>query len=38
MNEPIYWLILRPMYLRQNSSKGCKIDNHLYLLQEVKVK
>ena len=29
---------LRPMFYNRNSSKGSKIDNRLYLLQEVKAK
>ena len=33
-----HWINLRPMFYNQNSSKGCKIDNHLYLLQQVKAK
>ena len=38
MNKSTYWINLRPMYLSENSSKGSKIDNHLYLLQEIKAK
>ena len=30
------WINLRPMYIKDNISKGSKIDYHLYLLQEVK--
>ena len=36
MNKSSYWINLRPMYLNENSSKGSKFDNHLYLLQEIK--
>ena len=32
------WINLRPMYIKDNISKGSKIDYHLYLLQEVKAK
>ena len=32
------WVNIRPMYIKDNISKGCKIDHHLYLLQEVKAK
>ena len=32
------WINLRPMYIKDNNSKGSKIDNRLYLLQEVKAK
>ena len=33
-----HWINLRPMYIKDNISKGSKIDHHLYLLQEVKAK
>ena len=36
MNISTYWMNLRPMYSSENSSKGSKIDNHLYLLLEIK--
>ena len=32
------WINLRPMYIKDNISKGSKIDYHLCLLQEVKAK
>ena len=32
------WINLRPMYVKDNISKGSKINYHLYLLQEVKTK
>ena len=32
------WWNLRPMYIKENISKGNKIDYWLYLLQEVKAK
>ena len=32
------WINLRPMYLKDNISKGSKINHYLYLLQEVKAK
>ena len=32
------WIILRPMYVKDNIIKSDKIDYHLYLLQEVKAK
>ena len=32
------WINLRPMYIKDNISKGSKIDNRLYLLQEIKAK
>ena len=33
-----HWINLRPLFYNKNSSKGSKIDNRLYLLQEVKAK
>ena len=33
-----HWINLRPMYIKDNISKGSKIDNRLYLMQEVKAK
>ena len=30
------WVNIRPMYIRDNISKGSKIDHRLYLMQEVK--
>ena len=32
------WINIRPMYIKDNISKGSKINYHLYLLQEVKAK
>ena len=32
------WINLRPMYITDNITKGSKIDNRLYLLQEIKAK
>ena len=32
------WINLRPMYTKDNISKGSKIDNRLYLMQEIKAK
>ena len=32
------WNNIRPMYIKDNISKGSKIDHYLYLLQEVKAK
>ena len=36
--ESSHWINKRPMFYNKNSSKGSKIDNHLYLLQEIKAK
>ena len=38
MNKSTYWIKRRPMFSTENNLKGCKIDYHLYLLQEVKAK
>ena len=38
MKKCFNWVNLRPMYSSKNISKGSKIDNRLYLLQEVKAK
>ena len=38
MKNCFNWIILRPMYVKDNIFKGDKIDYHLYLLQEVKTK
>ena len=38
LNEYTNWINLRPMYMKENISKGSKINHHLYLLQEVKAK
>ena len=32
------WINLRPMYIKDNSSKGSKVDNRLYLMHEIKAK
>ena len=32
------WVNIRPMYIRDNISKGSKIDHRLYLMQELKAK
>ena len=32
------WINLRPMYMIDNLVKGDKIDNRLYLLQQIKAK
>ena len=32
------WINLRPLYIKDNISKGSKIDNRLYLMQEIKAK
>ena len=38
MYKSTNWINIRPMYFSENSSKGDKIDNRLYLLQEIKAK
>ena len=38
MKKCFNWLNLRPMYSIKHISKGCKFDNQLYLMQEVKAK
>ena len=38
MFKSSHWIILRPMFYNEKSSKGDKIDNRLYLLQEIKSK
>ena len=38
MNKCFNWINLRPMYCSENISKGSKIDNRLYLMQEIKAK
>ena len=32
------WINLRPMYSNENNSKNNKIDQYLYLLQQIKAK
>ena len=36
MKKCFNWIILRPMYVKDNIIKGDKIDMRLYLLQEIK--
>ena len=36
MYKSTNWINLRPMYVKDNIIKGDKIDNRLYLMQEVK--
>ena len=38
MKKFFYWVNLRPMYSNENNSKKDKVDNRLYLMQEVKAK
>ena len=38
MKKCFNWVNLRPMYCSENISKGDKIDNRLYLMQEMKTK
>ena len=38
LNKYTNWINIRPMYIRDNISKGSKIDNRLYLLQQIKAK
>ena len=38
MKKCFNWVNLRPMYSTENNSKNAKIDNRLYLMQEVKAK
>ena len=38
MYKSTNWINLRPMYKKDNFIKGDKIDNRLYLMQEVKAK
>ena len=38
MKKCFNWINLRPMYSNENNSKNIKIDNRLYLLQEMKTK
>ena len=36
MKKCFNWILVRPMYSNINISKGSKIDNRLYLMQELK--
>ena len=38
LNKYTNWDNIRPMYMKDNVSKGSKIDNLLYLMQEIKAK
>ena len=38
LNKYTNWINNRPMYIKDNISKGSKIDNRLYLMQEIKAK
>ena len=38
LNKYTNWVNIRPMYIKGNISKGSKIDNQLYLLQQIKAK
>ena len=38
LNKYTNWINIRPMYKKDNISKGSKIDNRLYLMQEIKAK
>ena len=38
MKKCFNWIILRPMYVKDNIIKGNKIYYHLYLLQQMKAK
>ena len=38
LNKYTNWVNIRPMYIRDNIIKGDKIDNRLYLLQQIKAK
>ena len=38
MNKSTYWINLRPLFCSENISRGYKIDDHLYLLQQIKAK
>ena len=38
LNKYTNWVNIRPMYIKDNISKGSKIDNQLYLMQEIKAK
>ena len=38
LNKYTNWINIRPMYIKDNISKGSKIDNRLYLMEEIKAK
>ena len=38
MKKCFNWIILRPMYIKDNIIKGDEIDMRMYLLQEIKAK
>ena len=38
MKKCFNWINIRPMYSNENNSKKAKIDNRLYLMQEIKGK
>ena len=38
LNKYTNWINIRPMNIKDNISKGSKIDNRLYLMQEIKAK
>ena len=38
LNKYTNWVNIRPMYIKDNISKGSKVDNRLYLMQEIKAK
>ena len=38
LNKYASWINIRPMYIKDNIIEGDKIDNRLYLMQEVKAK
>ena len=38
LNKYANWIIIRPMYVKDNIIKGDKIDHRLYLLQQIKAK
>ena len=38
LNKYTNWINIRPMYIKDNISKGSKIDYRLYLMQEIKAK
>ena len=38
LNKYTNWINIRPMYIKDNISKGSKIDNRLYSMQKIKAK